>query len=69
MSDHLHAARPVPWALHLSLLALAAAYGLWWIAPIVQLLIGLAWAGDFCRLCLIIVACSVVGRTAERFLP
>ena len=53
----------------LAVLALAAAYGLWWIAPIVQLLIGLAWAGDFGRLCLFIVACSVVGRTAERFLP
>ena len=26
MSDHLHAARPVPWALHLSLLALAVAF-------------------------------------------
>ena len=26
MSDHLHAARPVPWGLHLSLLALALVF-------------------------------------------
>lgn len=53
----------------LAVLALAAAYGLWWVAPIVQPLIGLEWADDFGRLCLFIVAFSVVGRTAERFLP
>lgn len=48
--------------------ALAIGYALWWIAPTVQDWLGLGWAADFGQLCLVILAVSVIGRLAERFL-
>ena len=48
--------------------ALAIGYAPWWIAPTVQDWLGLGWAADFGQLCLVIVAVSVIGRLAERFL-
>lgn len=48
--------------------ALAIGYALWWIAPTVQDWLGLGWAADFGQLCLVIVAVSVLGGLAERFL-
>ena len=48
--------------------ALVIGSALWWIAPTVQDWLGLGWAADFGQLCLVIVAVSVIGRLAERFL-
>ncbi len=48
--------------------ALAIGYALWWVAPTVQDWLGLGWAADFGQLCLVILAISVIGRLAERFL-
>lgn len=48
--------------------ALAIGYALWRVAPTVQDWLGLGWAADFGQLCLVIVAISVLGGLAERFL-
>jgi hypothetical protein len=53
----------------LAAVALAIGYALWWIAPTAQRWLGLEWAADFGQLCLVILALSVIGKVAERFLP
>ena len=53
----------------LAAVALALAYGLWWVAPGVLRTVGLGWTEDFGQLCFVILVLSVLGKIGERYLP